>query len=618
MKAQPIPVGPWPGGVNLLDSKGTVEPNELTRCYNYRLNLKGFPYKRPGFSKLGSSPAKVNSDAIHNLLTRYYNASGTKELLSIVNQKMYKLNDSTGAATQIDVYNRANPGATVNLGTSILDHSFTYKDRIYILDGIQPIRYNGSNATYAGHYEHAAPTIGKTAAGTALLAGTYKYRIASVAGNMGEGKATGEVSITIAAGDRIDLSAIDVAPARHEPTAKRIYRTKLNGSVFFYLTELASATTTYTDTTVDASLGSELILVHPPRATARFAVLGPDDRTYWFGMSGADASLVEPSDPGFPDRIYDSEFQAIANNDGDELTGGVRVSSGILFFKRNSSYLLRGFGTSPVFLGKIGCSSPKSIVEVPGGVVFLSTRGEIYFFDGVNHNEIGKKVKPQFVGLGSAGHSRVYACYHDFRYIIAYDYRGNKGYNSRVLEYDLIMGKWDGPHYNEDHLTPGIFCVYDSKVDNNELLWSEAKAAKGSYIYIRNDYAYLDDSTHKFQSILTTGLNNMGLNEKRFTKGFIRGRFTGDTKLTLSIILDNEVTKIQCNPINSTGEGYSLFDYSVYDTAVFSDIFTQVGGDPLDTSARAQSPSIEIDDGGSSIYHEIEEVSLLGNGNPLI
>lgn len=617
MKAQPIPIGPWPKGVNLLDSVGTLEEDELSVCTNYRLNLKGYPYKRPGGAKLGSTPTKVDGDHITNFLHRYYNDSGVKELLSIVNQKLFKINDNTGVPTQIDVYDRGNPGATVNLGNTILNNTFTYKNRVYILDGNQPIRYNGTDATYAGHFEPPAPTIGRTAGATTLGAGTYKYRIASVAGDMGEGKATGEVSIVATAGDTINLSVIVDAPSRHEETAKRIYRTTAGGSEFFFLAEIAHGVTVYNDSTPDANLGSSLITVHPPKANAKFALLGPDDRVYWFGMDD-DASLVEPSDPGFPDKIYDSEFFTVANGDGDQLTGGARCSAGLVFFKRNSTYLVRSFGTAPIQLsGKIGCISSKSIVEVPGGIIFLSTRGEIYFFDSVNLTEIGKKVKPEFLGLGSGGHSRVVACYHDFRYIISYDYRGNKGYNFKTLEYDLITGKWDGPHYNGDYVTPGFYCVYDSGKDNNELLWAEANANKGSYVFIRKDYSYMDDGSIRFNSLIRTGSLKLGVGEKVFTKGIVKGRFTGDTKIKLSVILDDEIEQIDCYPINELGGGFSAFDEAKFDLDVFSVFLIKVGDDPLDISARAKTPLIQLEDNGSSAYHEIEEINLLGSGIPL-
>ena len=610
----PIPVGPFKGGINLIDPPGEVDSNELILAENYRLDVKGLPYKRPGSSFIGSSPAKLNGNNPVNFVGRYYKAGGSKFLLGVANGKLYKVNDTTGAPTQIDV---DGSGAT-NMNTSNLFSKFAYKDRYYILDGTKPVRFNGTDAPYAGFFAHAAPTIGTTAGGGGVGAGTYKYAVANIAGDMGEGPIGTPGTVVTAANDTVNLSVISDAPSRYEQSAKRIYRTKLNGSSFFFLAEIANTVTTYNDITPDTALSQQYIPVHNPKTDARFALLGYDDRIYWFGMGGASASLVEVSDIGFPDRIFDNEFLTIANNDSDILTGGGKTPSGLIFFKRNSMWLSRAFNSAPINISpKVGTVSPFSVVEVPGGLIFLATRGEIYFYDGVNLTEIGRKVKPELIEMPSASLAKVVAIYHDFRYIISYDPRGTKGYNWKTLEYDLLTGKWDGPHQNGDYLTPNYYCAYDSERDKNELVWGESKAGSGSYLYIRQENVFLD-RTSKIPSTLKTGSTWVdAYGEVILSKATLEGRFSSDSELTLSVLLDDEFTEIVCTPIEATGSNSPRFGIAKFGTDKFSSIIIKVGEDPLAIGARSNKPILKIADHGTSTTHKLEKITMLGTALPM-
>jgi len=94
--------------------------------------------------------------------------------------------------------------------------------------------------------------------GTGDLTGVYSYKVVYVS-KYGQLSNAGPASVDVTAADhgQIDLTRI---PLSSDPqvTARRLYRTVGNGSVWLFLDEiLDNVTTTYTDITADGSLGNE-------------------------------------------------------------------------------------------------------------------------------------------------------------------------------------------------------------------------------------------------------------------------------------------------------------------------------------------------------------------------
>jgi hypothetical protein len=94
--------------------------------------------------------------------------------------------------------------------------------------------------------------------GVGDLTGVYSYKVTYVS-KYGQRSNAGPKSVNVTAADhgQIDLTRIPVSTDL-QVTARRIYRTVGNGSVWLYLDEiLDNVTTTYTDTTADGSLSNE-------------------------------------------------------------------------------------------------------------------------------------------------------------------------------------------------------------------------------------------------------------------------------------------------------------------------------------------------------------------------
>jgi hypothetical protein len=632
MQAVPIDLGPYTGGVNLVDPESKLKPDELRVARNFRIGVRGDFYKRPGHDYyVGNSgvSGKVNGDALVNFAARYYKSDGTKIMLAAAGGKLRRRDDADGTWDSISIN-----GVDANMHlTNLCDYAI-YKDRIYICDGVAVQRYNGTDDIFAGHFIHAAPTLAQsnTVNGALTLLGTYKYRVASVAGDMGEGPFGAEASIPLTgSNDTVDLSAMAAALAKYEETAKRIYRTKAGGTDFFFLAEIPTGTTTYQDIIADTGLGEPYVPVIAPPANARFVIIGHDERAYWFGMAD-NASLVYVSDVGFPDRIPATSFFTIRNNDGDILTGAGLVPGGIGFVKKNSFHLSAGFGTGLINIAPrdkrgtgTGTISPFSIVWTPVGLIFLSQNREIYRFDGTNLYEIGRKVGSEFKGMTTNALAKVVACYHDYRYTISYDYRGQRGYNWKTLEYDTVADKWEGPHESGTFYNPSYYAVLDSQLDKGELYWGEGNAASGSYVYERSEFTIYDRG-EKFLSTFRSGALPLAkLGDIVSIKTFIEGEFGSDVRLTFSHIDEAGLrTSVEMSvPVPTDAarfnDGVSAFFPAVAPkiSAKFGSTKTQILEGPLGASARSRIPKFEISDGGIASRLKINNMSLLLEAEPL-
>jgi len=617
----PIELGPFTEGVNLVDPATKLTLHEVRQCKNFRIGVRGDLEKRPGFNEYGSTPQEIGANRV-NLLLRYYKSDGSRLLIGASAGLLKFGNDSTGAWTNISIN-----GTGASMGSNLADW-MVYKNRLYITDGTNPQRYNGTDDIYAGHFVHAAPTTAETTGGALTLLGVYKYKVASVAGDMGEGIAGAEATRALTgANNQINLSVMAAAPAKHEETFKRIYRTKAGGTLFYFLAQIATGTTTYNDQLADTALSEEYIPVHAPHTDCRFVIVGHDDRTYWFGRSGVNASLVDVSDVGFPDRIVDTANFSVANNDGDIVTGGGLVPGGIVFFKRNSCWLLRAYGFGLINIhprekrgAGIGTLSHFSIVTTPAGLIFLSQRGEIYLFDGTNLREIGRKVASEFDDMSTNSFTKVISCYHDYRYIISYDFRNQHGHNWRTLEYDTRVDKWEGPHENPAYYTPSYYSVWDSALDKGELYWGEAQTAVGGFVYGRNELSKLDRG-NKFVSIIQTGaLSLAGLGEVISTKAFVHGEFSTDTSLVFSHIDERKIkTSVSLNtPVLTTSAKWDSGVQWGIDAqgGKWGGLSSQVVEGSLGP-CRSRVPIYEITDGGTATSIKMNLFQLLAEGLPL-
>jgi len=115
---------------------------------------------------------KYNSDAIGGAspvdvfgLCRYYQSSGNKFLLASAGDSLYKADENNKTWTSIKS----------GLSNSKFN-CLTYKDKLYLTNGEEALKFDGTNVVNMGIEKPSAPTVAVGDAGN--LTGDYQYKVA--------------------------------------------------------------------------------------------------------------------------------------------------------------------------------------------------------------------------------------------------------------------------------------------------------------------------------------------------------------------------------------------------------------------------------------------------------
>ncbi len=169
-----------------------------------------------------------------------------------------------------------------------------------------------------------------------------------------------------------------------------IYRTEANGSVFYYLTSLTAATTSYEDQNNSltysrplASSSGELPIsdLPSPRAScmwrSRLAALPADEtRSIWYSDPIQDGVF-----PTFRTGLTITVPQATS-----ELTNIISMDGVLYAFTKDQVFTIYGepagatgenstLGAPEIRFNGVGCRDPKSLVLTPKGIIFHSGKG---------------------------------------------------------------------------------------------------------------------------------------------------------------------------------------------------------------------------------------------------
>lgn len=222
---------------------------------NVKLDKKGSAKTREGLDAL---LATVPANTRIRSLGWFEREGEVPILVAAYDGKIGKVNTTTWAVDDI---------ASGFTNTSDIFDFFSYNDNLYTVSGDAMKVYDNSSAWDAGLTAPASaptPAISISAPEDALtpaegsatgLTGTYKYKVANVFadGTSGPGPASAQITV---ADKKIDLSNIPIGPTG--TTSRKVYRTKAYGIMYYLLTTIAdNTTTTYEDSTADASLGAE-------------------------------------------------------------------------------------------------------------------------------------------------------------------------------------------------------------------------------------------------------------------------------------------------------------------------------------------------------------------------
>ena len=177
-------------------------------------------------------------------------------------------------------------------------------------------------------------------------------------------------------------------PTSSDPqvTARRIYRTKAGGEIYYWLDDINNNTAnTYTDNIPDASLGHHSQISYdrgvPPVADD---VEVWDDRV-WFMVSSE--NKVYFTNTGEEYEMADENFIPFESREPENLTAIKAFGGSLYVFKPNSVFRLNKVGDSYYELEKMpfkaGCDSHGSVVATENMMIWKSKTG-VELFNGYN------------------------------------------------------------------------------------------------------------------------------------------------------------------------------------------------------------------------------------------
>lgn len=560
------------GGMNTKIPKAWILDNETPDCLNVDFG-NGDAFTRGGTTKLNT--ASVGSFACDALYT-YHPTNGSEQLLGFWGGSGYILSGTSFNAIA---------SATSAFTSMTRVFSTEYENNIYFGNGGSiPMKWNGTDFTRHGVYAPTSACVASAASAGSALTGDYQYKVAFVNSNVVESDLSPVANVTLA-GTNAYLTGIPVAPKSWGVSARYLYRTEANTStVFNYLATIAdNSTTTYTDSTPDAALGSEAPTDQgvPPNYSV---ILYHADRLF---MIDPATNWVWYTDVGNPYVVAATSFIRA----GDQ-TSDIPVSLGIydnylMIFCRKSTYCV--YMPSPDETGWVtvkirspyGCKSPLSVINVQNRLMFAAMEGDKFVGFGalaaegldqiatvsqvgaVGGDLVSQNIEHQMFDVNTTYLQNIVAFVHKNKAYIALN-EGTTAVNDAMWLFDFsrtnltkdqkyTWAKWNG-------LAISQMAVLDGKL-------YYASQAEVGYVYEMNTQTYSDDGAAIDSYIWTKEFSgNQG--HETFWKDWrfvnilyelVGGFYMGITTRVDSDASDGVEDQINCDPSSS------LWDVMVWD-----------------------------------------------------
>ena len=401
--------------VRILDD---ISPSELKLrnmsrpiggLHNAFINELGQVEKRKGYTKYNTTSIGADHKIVG--MHRFYKQdTSSKEFIVAWNTDLYKLAETSPyGATSIK------SGLNVDKDTYFAD----FLNHCYIVNGSNPMmKYNLTNVRTVGITAPDAPTFNSNIDGS-LSAGTYYFKYTFVDEDGYESNGGIDSAAMTAAADPNDGIKINIAVSGDaKVTKRRIYRTTVNGAIYYYDGEVAdNITLTYDSIKADNTLGSALHTNHDAPPADPHLITKRGNRLYL----GHDDELVISH---LSDCEYFPPAWFIKTGNRQIIKGLLEQLNALPIFTENSIERLLGtdednFEFRNAF-SKKGCYAIRSLVICDNLLIYLSYDG-IYYFDGVSSGIFNQRlneylkdnINRTYIGLSCA-------TYFNDRYMLCY------------------------------------------------------------------------------------------------------------------------------------------------------------------------------------------------------
>lgn len=363
-------------------------PRKPDGLYNLAFNEYGQEVKRAGYIGYNTS---LGAGKILGMFRFYKQDPLDKEFIIAWGTKIYKIDDDTYEATALE----SEDGVDYTQSEDADTHFATFANHCYIANGEDDLqKYDGTYVRSVNMTVPGAPTDETTRPAGELSEGVYLfcYTFVDEDGYESNGGTASE-GITVGAGDdgiRIDIAASD----DDKVDKRRIYRTTVGGSIYYYDGEVADNTTLIYNSIIsdaDISLKSILHADHnaPPGAPSlvvkrlsRLNIAVDDDL---YVSKNYDKTTGSRSVEYFPPYNY------FPTGNGQNITGLIEQLGGLPTFTENTIERLVGTDEGNFEFRNAhqedGCIAKRSVANCKNYVVYLAFNG-IYIFDGVSARAI--------------------------------------------------------------------------------------------------------------------------------------------------------------------------------------------------------------------------------------
>lgn len=321
-----------------------------------------------------------------------------------------------------------------------------------------------------------------------------------------------------------------------------IYRTTGNGTVFYLVQELINLreldnATAFIDGVADSTIISKEILyttggvlenIVPSSATCiceyreRVAIGGTefDDGIY----------LSKKRVKGKPVEFSDALFVSVSQR-GGKTVALREFGDRLIIFRQRAIYYLTGDGpnatgnvgtfTDPSLItDSLGCESPRSLIEIPQGLMFKSEKGFYLLDQGLGLSYIGRDV--EYYNNSNVVGAAKYNKHHSVMFALYGQYK--------MLQYDFLHDQWGSALMT---LPPSDLCTF-----KDTLVFGTDAGTPGD-ILIVNPAIYQDGGSDYSMKIRTGWISFAGLQGfQRVYRLIIKGRFRAEHQLDISLYYD--------------------------------------------------------------------------------
>lgn len=416
--------------------------------------------KRRGFQKLNADLLLESAlPATFTGLWEYSPSVGSLKQVATTQTALYVYNTpSSNVWNSISLADCG--GARTGTVDDLFDSAILF-DQMYIGNGKDSnIRFDANAVTPAAwnmgisSVTTACSVTTSSVTGSGMATGDYSYRVTFL-NALGHESNPNNTSATVAVvastsgtNNAVSLSSIPTS-GDAQVTARKIYRTTVNGGLHLYLTTIANNTaTTYIDSANDSQL-TIAIEGFANGVAPKFKMIDIYKGVAFMGGDPDNLSRIWFSGTGKPYAVDSNDYRDLDPNDGDIITGIKKYLTTVVAFKNNSIWNAIGedrtnFGFERK-ITTVGSVNNASIVDVPvqNVLAFMSPFARFYFYDGTNATPTAQSIEPVLNGLNLSLLSKTVGCtvpsLNQCRWIVP---NGVSNSCDLVIWYDYILNKW--------------------------------------------------------------------------------------------------------------------------------------------------------------------------------